>query len=113
MIQHWFDYTAPQFPGSAYITAVFGTIVYFYGGSTFLRGGYHELRNSLPGMMTLISLAITVAFLYSALVTLGVVEGLDLWWEPAQLVALMLLGHWLKIRSLHKAKAGQERQWGW
>src|SRR3546814_3032505 len=83
MIQHWFDYTAPQFPGSAYIPAVFGTIVYFYGGSPFLRGGYHELRNRLPGMMTLISLAITVAFLYSALVTLGVVEGLDLWWELA------------------------------
>src|SRR3546814_15052729 len=53
MIQHWFDYTAPQFPGSAYIPAVFGTIVYFYGGSPFLRGGYHELRNRLPGMMTL------------------------------------------------------------
>src|SRR3546814_2280055 len=89
MIQHWFDYTAPQFPGSAYIPAVFGTIVYFYGGSPFLRGGYHELRNRLPGMMTLISLAITVAFLYSALVTLGVVEGLDLWWELATLVAIM------------------------
>ncbi|CAM5531669.1 hypothetical protein RLIN73S_00153 [Rhodanobacter lindaniclasticus] len=75
MIQHWFDYTAPLFPGSAYIPAVFGTIVYFYGGWPFLRGGYHELRNRLPGMMTLISLAITVAFLYSALVTLGVVVG--------------------------------------
>ena len=57
MIQHWFDYTAPQFPGSVYIPAIFGTIVYFYGGSPFLRGGYHELRNRLPGMMTLISLA--------------------------------------------------------
>src|SRR3546814_2613427 len=79
MIQHWFDYIAPPFPGSVYIPAVFGTIVYFYGGWPFLRGGYHELRNRLPGMMTLISLAITVAFLYSALVTLGVVEGLDLW----------------------------------
>ncbi len=43
MIQHWFDYTAPQFPGAAYIPAVFGTIVYFYGGSPFVRGGYHEL----------------------------------------------------------------------
>ncbi|SJZ60627.1 heavy metal translocating P-type ATPase [Novilysobacter spongiicola] len=104
MIQHWFDYTAPQFPGSAYIPAVFGTIVYFYGGSPFLRGGYHELRNRLPGMMTLISLAITVAFLYSALVTLGVVEGLDLWWELATLVAIMLLGHWIEMRSINQAQ---------
>src|SRR5690625_3344532 len=104
MIQHWFDYTAPQFPGSAYIPAVFGTIVYFYGGSPFPRGGYHELRNRLPGMMTLISLANTVAFLYSALVTLGVVEGLDLWWELATLVAIMLLGHWIEMRSINQAQ---------
>ena len=62
MIQYWFGYTAPQFPGSAYIPAVFGTVVYFYGGWPFLSGGYQELRNRLPGMMTLISLAITVAF---------------------------------------------------
>src|SRR3546814_15914524 len=89
MIQHWFDYTAPQFPGSAYIPAVFGTIVYFYGGSPFLRGGYHELRNRLPGMMTLLPLAITFAFLSSALVTLGVVEGLGLGWEVAPLVAVV------------------------
>ncbi|AMN48092.1 Cu2+-exporting ATPase [Steroidobacter denitrificans] len=104
MIQHWFGYTAPQFPGSAYIPAVFGTIVYFYGGQPFLRGAYNELRNRLPGMMTLISLAITVAFVYSALVTLGVVEGLDLWWELATLVAIMLLGHWIEMRSITQAQ---------
>src|SRR3546814_15423368 len=112
MIQHWFDYTAPQFPGSAYIPAVFGTIVYFYGGSPFLRGGYHELRNRLPGMMTLISLAITVAFLYSALVTLGVVEGLYLWWELATLVAIMLLGHRSEERSVGKESVITVRFWG-
>ncbi len=104
MIQHWFGYTAPQFPGSAYIPAVFGTVVYFYGGGPFLSGGYQELRNRLPGMMTLISLAITVAFLYSALVTLGVVDGLDLWWELATLVAIMLLGHWIEMRSITQAQ---------
>lgn len=104
MIQHWFGYTAPQFPGSAYIPAVFGTIVYFYGGWPFLSGGYQELRNRLPGMMTLISLAITVAFLYSALVTLGIVDGLDLWWELATLVAIMLLGHWIEMRSITQAQ---------
>src|SRR5690606_18541901 len=58
MIQQWFGYTAPRFPGSEYIAAVFGTAVYFYGGWPFLQGGYHELRARLPGMMTLISLAI-------------------------------------------------------
>src|SRR3546814_18793121 len=67
-------------------------------------GGEHELRKRLPGMMTLISLAITVAFLYSALVTLGVVEGLDLWWELATLVAIMLLGHWIEMRSINQAQ---------
>ncbi|MCK9490209.1 MAG: heavy metal translocating P-type ATPase [Xanthomonadales bacterium] len=104
MIQHWFDYTAPQFPGSAYLPAVFGTIVYFYGGWPFLRGGYQELSHRLPGMMTLISLAITVAFVYSALVTLGLVDGLDLWWELATLVAIMLLGHWIEMRSISQAQ---------
>ncbi len=104
MIQYWFGYTAPQFPGSAYIPAVFGTVVYFYGGWPFLSGGYQELRNRLPGMMTLISLAITVAFVYSALVTFGVVDGMDLWWELATLVAIMLLGHWIEMRSITQAQ---------
>jgi Cu2+-exporting ATPase len=104
MIQHWFGYTAPRFAGSAYLAAVFGTIVYFYGGWPFLQGGYRELRDRLPGMMTLISLAITVAFLYSALVTLGLVAGMDLWWELATLVAIMLLGHWIEMRSITQAQ---------
>jgi Cu2+-exporting ATPase len=104
MIQQWFGYTAPRFPGSAYIAAVFGTAVYFYGGWPFLQGGYRELRDRLPGMMTLILLAITVAFLYSILVTLGLVAGMDLWWELATLVAIMLLGHWIEMRSITQAQ---------
>ena len=104
MIQQWFGYTAPQFAGSAYLAALFGTAVYFYGGWPFLQGGYRELRDRLPGMMTLISLAITVAFLYSALVTLGFVAGMDLWWELATLVAIMLLGHWVEMRSITQAQ---------
>jgi Cu2+-exporting ATPase len=104
MIQHWFGYTAPRFAGSASTAAVFGTVVYFYGGWPFLHGGYRELRARLPGMMTLISLAITVAFLYSALVTLGIVAGMDLWWELATLVAIMLLGHWIEMRSITQAQ---------
>jgi Cu2+-exporting ATPase len=104
MIQQRFGYTAPRFAGSAYLAAVFGTVVYFYGGWPFLQGGYRELRHRLPGMMTLISLAITVAFLYSALVTLGIVAGMDLWWELATLVAIMLLGHWIEMRSITQAQ---------
>ena len=103
MIQQWLGYTAPRFAGSQYVAAVFGTAVYLYGGWPFLQGGYRELRDRLPGMMTLISLAITVAFLYSALVTLGVVKGMDLWWELATLVAIMLLGHWIEMRSITQA----------
>ena len=104
MIQQWFGYTAPRFVGSAYLAALFGMVVYFYGGWPFLHGGYRELRDRLPGMMTLISLAITVAFLYSVLVTLGIVAGMDLWWELATLVAIMLLGHWIEMRSITQAQ---------
>lgn len=104
MIQQWFGYTAPKFLGSEYIAAIFGTAVYFYGGWPFLQGGYHELRARLPGMMTLISLAITVAFLYSVLVTFRLVAGMDLWWELATLVAIMLLGHWIEMRSITQAE---------
>lgn len=104
MIQQWFGYAAPRFAGSAYVPAVFGTVVYFYGGWPFLRGGYRELRDRLPGMMTLISLAITVAFLYSVIVTLAIVAGMDLWWELATLVAIMLLGHWIEMRSITQAQ---------
>jgi P-type Cu2+ transporter len=104
MIQQWFGYTAPPFGGSPYVASVFGTVVYFYGGWPFLHGGYRELRDRRPGMMILISLAITVAFLYSLIVTLGIVAGMDLWWELATLVAIMLLGHWIEMRSITQAQ---------
>jgi P-type Cu2+ transporter len=103
MIQHWFGYTAPVFPGSRLLPAVFGTVVYLYGGAPFLRGAVAELRSRLPGMMTLIALAITVAFGYSLAVTLGA-PGMDLWWELATLVAIMLLGHWVEMRSISQAQ---------
>jgi P-type Cu2+ transporter len=102
MIQHWFGYRAPQFAGSAYLPALFGTAVFFYGGRVFLQGAVRELRDRLPGMMTLISLAITVAFVYSAAVTLGA-PGAALWWELATLVTIMLLGHWIEMRSIAQA----------
>jgi P-type Cu2+ transporter len=103
MLQDWFGYRAPDFPGSRFIPAVFGTIVFFYGGWVFLEGAVRELRDRLPGMMTLIALAISVAFLYSAAVTLGF-EGHALWWELATLVTIMLLGHWIEMRSIFQAQ---------
>lgn len=102
MVQRWFGFAAPAFAGSAYIPAVFGTAVYFYGGWVFLIGGARELRDRLPGMMTLISLAISVAFLFSLAVTLGY-PGEPLWWELATLVTIMLLGHWIEMRSIFQA----------
>lgn len=103
MIQAWLGFTAPPLPGSAYLAPIFGTAVYVYGGWVFLAGGVRELRDRLPGMMTLISLAISVAFAFSLAVTLGY-PGDPLWWELATLVTIMLLGHWIEMRSIFQAR---------
>jgi Cu2+-exporting ATPase len=103
MVQQWLGLTAPTFPGSRYIPAIFGTILFFYGGLVFLRGALREIGDRLPGMMTLISLAITVAFGFSIAVTLGV-PGMDLWWELATLITIMILGHWIEMRSISQAE---------
>jgi P-type Cu2+ transporter len=102
MVQQMAGFRAPAFPGSPYVPALFGTAVYLYGGSVFVKGGFRELRDRLPGMMTLISLAITVAFVFSVAVTLGY-PGESLWWELASLVTIMLLGHWIEMRSISQA----------
>ena len=103
MIQQWAGFRAPTFPGSGYIPAIFGTILFFYGGIVFLRGAAREIKDRLPGMMTLISLAITVAFAFSLAVTLGV-PGMDLWWELSTLITIMILGHWIEMRSISQAQ---------
>jgi P-type Cu2+ transporter len=102
-IEMLLGYRAPVFPGSAWIPAVLGTAVFFYGGLVFIRGAWSELRNRLPGMMTLISLAITVAFLFSIVVDAGLIDAVALWWELATLVTIMLLGHWIEMRSIDQA----------
>ena len=102
-IQGWLGFEL-TFPGSEYIPAVLGTIIFFYGGLVFLKSARGELAAKQPGMMTLISMAITVAFVYSALVTLGLVKGMDFWWELATLVTIMLLGHWLEMASVANAQ---------
>jgi Cu2+-exporting ATPase len=104
MIQHWFGYTAPGgAAASRWIPAIFGTLVFAYGGWVFIQGAIGELRARLPGMMTLISLAISVAFVFSLAVTFGF-PGADLWWELATLVTIMVLGHWIEMRSISQAE---------
>jgi Cu2+-exporting ATPase len=94
---------APAFPGSRWIPSVFGTAVFVYGGTPFVVGAWREIRDRLPGMMTLIALAISVAFVFSAAVTAGY-AGMPLWEELATLVTIMLLGHWLEMRSITQAQ---------
>ena len=104
MIQHWFGYQAPGgVSGSRWIPAIFGSLVFAYGGWVFIKGAVGELADRRPGMMTLIALAISVAFGFSLAVTFGF-PGMDLWWELATLVAIMVLGHWIEMRSISQAQ---------
>lgn len=103
MIQHWLNFTPPAFPGSQYVPFVFSTIIFFYGGLVFIKGAWGELKAKLPGMMTLISLAIITAFVYSV-ATQFWLAGEGFFWELATLVTIMLLGHWLEMASVAKAE---------
>ena len=98
MFQDWFNYQAIQFSGANWVIPIFSTIIYFYGGWVFLKGAYYELQSKI-GMMTLVALAITVAFVYSVAVTLGL-AGDSFYWELATLVDIMLLGHWIEMASV-------------
>ncbi|OCB53568.1 copper-translocating P-type ATPase [Mycobacterium vulneris] len=94
-------YDLPDFPGARWISPVLGTVMYVWGGRPFLTGAVSEIRSRAPGMMLLIGLAITVAFLASWGASLGVLHHqLDFWWELALLIVIMLLGHWIEMRSL-------------
>ena len=99
----WIGYTIPTIPGIEYVPAILGTIIFFYGGMVFIRGAQGELADRKPGMMTLISLAIIVAFVTSWAGTLGFFE-VEIWWELATLITIMLLGHWLEMRSIAQAQ---------
>ena len=103
-VQMLLGYEAPTFPGSTWLGPALGTVIFFYGGWVFIKGAIAELKARLPGMMTLIALAITVAFLFSWVVELGLLEAEPLWWELATLVTIMLLGHWIEMRSILQAQ---------
>lgn len=103
-IQDWFGFTAPTFPGSQYVPFVLSTIIFFYGGLVFIKGAISEIKSKLPGMMTLISLAIVTAYTYSV-ATQFFIDGDGFFWELATLVTIMLLGHWLEMASVAKAES--------
>ena len=102
MIQEWLGFSLPTFPGSQWIEPVFSIIVFLYGGIPFLQMAVPELRNRQPGMMTLISLAISVAFVYSV-AAMFIPGGMGFFWELVTLIDIMLLGHWLEMRSVRQA----------
>ncbi|PRY11366.1 Cu2+-exporting ATPase [Pontibacter ummariensis] len=106
MIQHILGYSL-QVPYSMYIAFALSSIIYFYGGWPFLKGLVDEVRKGAPGMMTLIGVAITVAYVYSTAVAFGL-EGMDFFWELATLIVVMLLGHWIEMRSVLGASKALE-----
>jgi P-type Cu2+ transporter len=101
-VQRWLGYRAPSFLGSNLIAPILGTVVFLYGGVVFIRAAWGELADHEPGMMTLISLAITVAFGTSLAATFNLIQ-VEVWWELASLITIMLLGHWLEMRAISQA----------
>src|SRR5258708_11642064 len=106
MIQRWL--TLPiLFPGSPYLLLALSSVVFFYGGWPFLKGWWEEMKTRNPGMMTLIGFAITVAYVYSTATVFGL-KGMDFFWELATLILIMLLGHWIEMRSVAGASRALE-----
>jgi Cu2+-exporting ATPase len=97
-----FGWSPPSFPGVAYMPLVLGSIVFFYGGWVFLAGAWRELRGRMPGMMTLIGIAIIAAYAWSVYAVFGGMEAL--FWELTSLITIMLLGHWLEMRAVSGAQ---------
>ena len=102
MLQEWFGFSMPEFPGSGLVGPFFALIIFLYGGVPFIQMAVPEVRQRRPGMMTLITLAISVAFLYSVF-ALFFAPGQGFFWEMATLIDVMLLGHWLEMRSVRQA----------
>ncbi len=106
MIQQWlgFEFT---FRGDQYVLFALSSVIFFHGGWPFLKGLREELKDKNPGMMTLIAVAITVAYVYSTAIVFGL-EGMDFYWELATLIVIMLLGHWIEMKSVMGASRALE-----
>lgn len=103
ILYKFFSFAPPAFPGSSFIPLIFGSVVFFYGGWVFLIGAYREIRAKRPGMMTLIGMAILVAYFYSLYSGL-ILQGETLFWELTTLITIMLLGHWMEMRAVQGAQ---------
>lgn len=103
MLQEWLNFRAPGFPGARWVPVVFGTFIFFYGGAVFVKSAWNEIRGRAPGMMTLIAIAITAAYVYSLATTFWLAGG-EFFWELATLIVIMLLGHWIEMRSVQNAQ---------
>lgn len=106
MIQQWLGFTL-SFEGDKYVLFGLSTVLFFYGGWPFLKGLWEELNEKNPGMMTLIAVAIIVAYGYSSAVVFGL-DGTDFYWELATLIVVMLLGHWIEMKSVMGASRSLE-----
>lgn len=106
MIQKWFGYEV-KFPGDKYVLAILSTFIFVYGGHPFLKGLYDEVKDKAVGMMTLIGVAITVAWAYSVAITFGL-QGMDFYWEMATLIDIMLIGHYFEMKSVMGASRSLE-----
>lgn len=102
MVQEWFGFSMPVFTGSNWIPFVIGSAIFFYGGTVFIKSVWSELKSRMPGMMTLISLAIISAYSYS-IATTFFITGTEFFWELATLIVIMLFGHWMEMRSVSNA----------
>ena len=102
MVMDWFGYSI-DFPGIGWVGPVLGSFVFWWGGWPFLAGGVAEVRDRQPGMMLLISMAITVAYVSSLATSIGWLD-LEFWWELAALVTIMLLGHWQEMKAIGQAR---------
>jgi P-type Cu2+ transporter len=103
MIMEWFGYEL-HFTGIEWVAPVLGTVIYFYGGMPFVKGAVAEVRDRQPGMMLLIGMAITVAFVASWIATLEIFQLEEVWWELSLLIVIMLLGHWMEMRAIGQAQ---------
>lgn len=102
-VQSWLHFVMPHFSGDNYVPAVFGTMLFLYSGTLFLRAAYGELKNLKPGMMTLIALAISVAYVYSVYSVLAG-SNVEFFWELSTLITVMVFGHWMEMKSISSAQ---------